>query len=405
MNKTNLMRREQAGCDKDVVRVLILTETLNVGGLEKYTLLQVRFTDRDCYQITIGYVKDGPLRAKYEALDISLFNYSDTLRILRRVWGRKIPLIYPHRILKPVRRVARFVREEDIDIIQTNGIFSYVVGAIVSRITGVPTIRIKGNIMKYAERLHYRLFKYLPFAKWTDRHVVFTRLQKEELLSLGLPPEKIYDVGGYGVDLSEFHPQRSGVSARRELGIPLDAPVIGQAGRLVKSKRFDFMIHAARIVVARFPQAVFLIVGDGPERERLEQLVDKLELRQNVIFTGLRLDMPRIVAAFDVAVFTMENTPGGTANWEAMASGKPIVCTNSDESLDTALIEDGVTGFVVPPNDLRSFAEAIITLIKDPDLRHKMGANARSACEKWGDFGRIVVPRLAQLYDELTEKR
>jgi len=217
-----------------------------------------------------------------------------------------------------------------------------------------------------------------------------------DYIALGVSEEKLYCVGTFGVDLEKFHPGLSGTEFRKELGLLESVPVIGQAGRMVPKKRFDFMLEAARLVIDAVPETVFLVVGDGPERANLERLARALDIQKNVLFTGLRLDMPKVVASFDIALFTMVDTIGGTANWEAMACAKPIVSTNNP------LIEDGVTGFVVPSDNILEFANAIITLIRNPELRKKMGRKARQVSEERYDFAKMVIPKLQELYEEIA---
>ena len=382
-----------------MIRVLILTDGLNIGGMEKFTLCLVQHSDRNRYHFTIGYPKDGALRVQYEALGIPLFNYSkakdiyERINIYKKFWNERIPVVFPLRIIAPVRKVVAFVLQNNINIIQTNGIFSYIIGSIASRITHIPSIRIQGNIMKETEKTHYRFFPYLPFSRWTAKYVLFIKEQKIDFQDLRVPENRLYYIGSYGIDIHEFHPDLSGSKVREEFGISADALVIGQAGRIDSKKRFDFMVNAARSVLDKYPETIFLVVGDGPERKKIGDMVKDCGIEKNVIFTGFRLDIPQIVASFDIALFTMADMTGGTSNWEAMASGKPIVCTSN------AIIEDGKTGFNVPSDDIQAFADAIITLIRNPDLRHRMGDNARQVSEERYDFVKSVIPKMQKLYD------
>jgi glycosyltransferase involved in cell wall biosynthesis len=388
--------------NRSKIRILILTENLTIGGQEKHTLRLCRFIDRSRYHVTVGYVGEGPLRADYESLGVPLFNYSKTLKFKGRIWKGRVPWINPNRILSPAKEVARFVRQNNIKIIQTNGIFSYMVGSTASRLTSVPSVRSQPNIMKTDEKRYYKYFKQLPFYRWTCRYIVYARAQKNELFEISVPEKRIYDVGDYGIDINEFNPNVSGMAVRSELGIQPDVPIVGQAARLVKKKRLDFMLRGAQLVIEQEPETVFLIVGDGPEKKHLEKLAQSLGIRQNVIFTGLRLDMPQVTAACDICVFTMENTRGGMVNWEAMASAKPIVCTEGPLKLQSTLIENGSNGILVNSRDVESFAKAIVSLIRDPKKRQRMGTKGRQLCEEQYDFAKTVIPKLQELYEQIT---
>lgn len=388
--------------NRSKIRILILTENLTIGGQEKHTLRLSRFIDRSRYHITVGYVGDGPLRAEYENLGIPLFNYSKTLKFKGRVWKRRIPWLNPFSILYPVWQVVSFVRKNEIEIIQTNGMFSYMIGSTASWFTSAPSVRSQPNIMKTDEKSHYKRFRQLPYYHWTSRYIVYTKPQKDELLEIGVPEERIYDVGDYGIDINEFNPSISGIKIRDEFGIAPEVPVVGQAGRFVKRKRFDFMLHGARKVIEQVPETVFLVVGDGPEKKKLEELAKSLGIRENVIFTGLRFDMPQVTAACDICLFTMEDTRGGMVNWEAMASGKPIVCTEGPSQLQRTLIDNGSNGILVPSHDVGLFAKAIVSLIRDPKKRQIMGNKGRQLCVERYDFAKMVIPKLQELYEEIS---
>jgi glycosyltransferase involved in cell wall biosynthesis len=112
--------------------------------------------------------------------------------------------------------------------------------------------------------------------------------------------------------------------------------------------------------------------------------------------------MPQVTAACDICVFTMENTRGGMVNWEAMASAKPIVCTEGPLKLQSTLIENGSNGILVNSRDVESFAKAIVSLIRDPKKRQRMGTKGRQLCEEQYDFAKTVIPKLQELYEQIT---
>jgi len=378
------------------VHILILTENLRVGGQELFTLRQIENTDRSRYKIHLGYVESGPLHCELKKLNLSLFKFSKTKNMYKKILGGRIPLLNPAQAIHPVMKVVKYIRKHRINVIQTNGIFSYVIGAIASHLTKVPSIRIQGNIMSDIEKVHYKFFKWLPFSYWTTKFVLLLDDQKKEFETLGVSEDRVYFIKSYGVDLNEFHPSNSGKRIRDEFGIPQDSVVVGQAARLVQDKRFDSMIRVARIVVDEKPDTVFIIVGDGPQRDCLEQLTATLELENNVIFAGLRLDMPEVTAAFDIAV-SLEKGSGGLSNYEAMASGIPLVSTTNE------LLQHDQTGLCVSSVDNEEIANAILMLIREPDKRSRMGKEARLLSENHYDFVNGFVPTLQQLYDELGQ--
>jgi glycosyltransferase involved in cell wall biosynthesis len=140
-------------------------------------------------------------------------------------------------------------------------------------------------------------------------------------------------------------------------------------------------LRAARIVADRIPEARFVLAGDGPGREELEALTRELGLEERVVFAGLRSDVEDVLASLDVVVlssFTIECFP--YAILEAMAMGVPAVCTAVGGLPE--MIEDGVTGRLVPPKDPAALAEGIIDVLSDEDRRRAMGVAARERLER-----------------------
>ena len=129
------------------------------------------------------------------------------------------------------------------------------------------------------------------------------------------------------------------------------------------------------------PAARFLVVGDGECRKNLESLAEKLGLRGKIIFTGRRFDIPCIIAAMDVVVHSsISPEPFARVVIESMATGKPLVAMN--EGGIPEVIEDGVSGILIPPKNSSLMAKAIIDLFNDKEKSRKIGFTARKNVEK-----------------------
>jgi glycosyltransferase involved in cell wall biosynthesis len=180
------------------------------------------------------------------------------------------------------------------------------------------------------------------------------------------------------VKKSEVRSQKSEV--RREFGLAKDAPVIGAIGRMVWQKGFEYLIQAIPDIVRDVPDTKFLLVGDGPLRESIEALGKELRVKDNMIFTGFRRDIRKILSAVDLLVIPslFEGFPMITL--EGMAMAKPIVATNIDGI--TEQITDGVNGFLVPPKDPSALAKAVIRVLNDRKTARTMGLSARNKVEQ-----------------------
>jgi glycosyltransferase involved in cell wall biosynthesis len=193
-------------------------------------------------------------------------------------------------------------------------------------------------------------------------------------------PEKIAVIYN-GVDLREFNPEINGNDVREEFDIPLDIPVAGVLGNLIPWKGQEYFIQAANEVIKTIPRSRFLVVGDGECRKKLEDLAEKLGLRGKIIFTGRRFDIFRIIAAMDVVVHSsISPEPFARVVIESMATGKPVVAMN--EGGIPEVIENNISGILIPPKSSSLMAQAIIDLFKDKEKAKKIGLTARINVEK-----------------------
>ncbi|MEK0337809.1 MAG: glycosyltransferase, partial [Nitrosopumilus sp.] len=178
--------------------------------------------------------------------------------------------------------------------------------------------------------------------------------------------------------------------------IPKDALAIGIVARLSIEKGHLVFLKAAKKIINDFYHAHFLIVGDGKERKKLEEITQELEIQSNVHFLGIRSDIPQIISLFDVAVLTSNPVVETFSNaiLEYMAASKPVVATNVGSTSE--LVIDGETGFLIPFNDSDTLANAILRLLKDGGLAKKMGEVGREKIKE-----RFTVQKMIAKYESL----
>ncbi|MEU1504199.1 glycosyltransferase family 4 protein [Kitasatospora sp. NPDC005748] len=190
-----------------------------------------------------------------------------------------------------------------------------------------------------------------------------------------------------GVDEQTFHPDSGGAELRRRLGLA-DRPVVVCVSRLVPRKGQDTLIEAMPQILAEVPDAVLLIVGDGPYRADLEKLADARGVRHAVRFTGAVpwSELPAHYGAGDVFAMPCRTRRGGLdveglgiVYLEASATGLPVVAGDSGGAPDAVL--EGETGYVVPGGSPAAAAERIVRLLNDEDLRRRLGEAGR----RWVD--------------------
>jgi glycosyltransferase involved in cell wall biosynthesis len=182
-----------------------------------------------------------------------------------------------------------------------------------------------------------------------------------------------------GLDLAAFVAAKEQAVVRGSLGIGPEERVIGLVGRLVPFKGHRYLIQAFADVRLRHPSARLLVVGDGPERDKLEQQVGDMGLKGAVHFTGHRCDVPDMLSIMEIFVLPSLGEHFGRVLLEAMALEKPVVGTRAGGVPE--VVEDGVTGVLVPPANPEALAEGIIRLLDDPAQARAMGRAGRRRVE------------------------
>jgi glycosyltransferase involved in cell wall biosynthesis len=241
-------------------------------------------------------------------------------------------------------------------------------------------------------------------ARFTDRAIAVSGSTRDFLVRERHVPAKRVRLIWNGAPLAEFAPvtPAAALTARRELGLPADAPVVGSIGRLSEQKGHRYLLEAAARVLPHRQDARFLIVGDGDQMEPLRRQADALGIASSVVFAGHRTDVPALLGALDV--FCISSTYEGTplALFEAMAAGKAIVSTAVDGCRE--VLEDRVTGLLVAPRDPDALAAALGRVLDDAALRASLAKRAREASARY-DIAACVA-QMQDLYDEvLAEKK
>ena len=194
-------------------------------------------------------------------------------------------------------------------------------------------------------------------------------------------------------------PPPTGADVRAELGIPADTPVIGTVSVMRPQKALDVLLHATRTLVDEFPALKVLIAGEGDTREALEELVRELGIGDNVMFLGVRTDVPDVLAALDVAVSTSDFEGSPLSVMEYMEAARPVVATRVGGVPD--LIDDGVHGLLVERQDPAAFAAAVAQLLRDPPRAAEMGRQGQERRRAEFDID-VMVKRLEELYVQLS---
>jgi glycosyltransferase involved in cell wall biosynthesis len=186
----------------------------------------------------------------------------------------------------------------------------------------------------------------------------------------------------------------------REIASSGDA-LVGFVGRCVPDKGGAILLQAAEQVLRRFPLTKFVFVGDGPARSEWESLAERLGIRDRVVFTGVRNDMPEVYASLTLFVLPSLCEAMPMSVLEAMAAGRPVVATRVGSV--TRLVVQGETGLLVEAGDVDGLASAIVKLLRDPGQAARMGLNARVRAESRFS-ARVMARGYFNLYRDVLQK-
>ena len=296
------------------------------------------------------------------------------------------------------RRLVSYMRSERIDVLHTHMLGSNFWGAVLSPMGRVPV---------YVAQEHGWSFEGTGWRRWVDRHVIARRA--DAFVTVSREDERrMIEVEKIPAHKLRFIPSGistpaapSGADVRSELGIAADAPLVGVVAGLRAPKALDIFIRAVDELRRKHAGLRALIVGNpdaSGEDKRLLDLMRELSLEDTLMFTGLRRDVPDVLAAMDVAVLSSDHEGSPLSVMEYMEAARPVVATNVGGIPD--LVVDGVTGILVPPRDPTALAAAISGLLDDPDLRRRLGEAGRARRRSEFDISN-TVRRVEDLYEEL----
>ncbi len=325
-------------------------------------------------------------------------------RALNELSIETIPLnIMSKNFILTILRISKELRKIGADIFHTHGFFCNVIGRIAGKISGIPavvsTVHCEpDSTLSYDKSLKAKVIQIIRnFAdrftsQYADMIIAVAERVKEKLVKIGIPSEKIIVIRN-GIPIKPVQT----LQTKKELG----KVVVGTLGRLEPVKGFDYFIEAAALIKnSELGQRVnFVIVGDGSLRKHLEDKVATLGLKDCFKFTGYQEDTISEVGKMDIFVASSLSDTTNLALLEAMAVQKPVVATEVG-GIPEAVV-DGVTGYLIPPADPQALAEKIIHLVKEPNLRERMGKKGRERVEKNFDSQQMLEKYL-RLYSSLV---
>lgn len=376
------------------INLLFVITKLELGGAQKQLLSLIKHLDKERFNLFLFTSSYGLLVKEAQAI-IGLSLYKS--KYLERE-------INPLKDLLALLEIISFIRKNHIQILHTHSSKAGILGRAAALFTKVKVVihTVHGwSFNDYQPRVKRLFFIWLErlSARFSDKLIVVSDYDRQKGLDNHIGSENKYSLIRYGVDYAEFNIKDQNI--REELGINPNDLVVGMVACFKPQKSPQDFIRLAFLTGQNIANVKFILVGDGTLRSRIERLINKFNLRNKIILTGWRNDIPRILSAIDAFVLTSlwEGLP--IAVLEAVASSKPIVATNTG-GISEIVIENK-SGFLAKPKDVSGLSERLSILLKDKLLRDYIADNAGKSLGP--DFEiENTAGQTEQLYEDLIKQ-
>ena len=335
------------------MRVLLLTTHMNIGGIGIY----------------VSNLAKGLKEKK-----VDVFVASSGGSLVKEVVSNSIPHLFLNirtkselspKVPQTIWSLSRFIKTEGIDIVHAQTRVTQVVGYWSAALRTIPYISTCHGFF----RSHLTRRK---FGCWGEKVIAISEAVKEHLIDDMRVANNRVALIHNGIDVEKFAcpiPDEKKGCLRERFGLGR-GPIIGSLGRLSPVKGFDLLIKAMKDIIKVMPDAQLLLVGDGPEGEKLRSLSKELEVDKKTVFVPSVENGAELLSIMDVAVFPSIQEGLGLSVMEAMAVGRPVVA--SDVGGISTLVEDFKTGLLFPKGNAASMAGKILQLLKEDDLRDRL---------------------------------
>ena len=402
--------------------------TASLGGGELALLSLVQVIDRKRFTPIVVLGSTGPLvdRLAGAGIETHVLPLASTVTETRKddLGVRSLLRLRDAvGVLSYIVTLARTIRANRIDIVHSNSLKADVIGGLAARLAGRPVIwHIRDRIVpEYMPGKTAAMFRWL--CRVIPDYVLANSYATLETLSLqkrkpcgvaysGIVPE---GVGRWVLGAGEQEnragaslptPNTQHLTPNTQHSTP--SPVVGLVGRISPWKGQHVFLQAASLVHARFPRARFQIIGaalygEHAYEEEIRAMTSSLGLSEHVEFTGFRNDVANLIADLDILVHASTiGEPFGQVVVQGMAAGKPVVATNGGGVPE--IVQDGVTGLLVPMNDAEAMAEAIRSLLEKPEQARTMGHSGRQRVYTHFTIAR-TLQQVEAAYDDVWKRR
>jgi glycosyltransferase involved in cell wall biosynthesis len=271
---------------------------------------------------------------------------------------------------RAVRQIEEYIQEDEVDLVHTHGYKADLYGYLAAWRCHKPVVATCHNWVGGTAALGiYNHLDRMALKKFNALAAVSDAVA-QRLLAFGVPPEKIKTIAN-GIDVTAFERAQPLPLLKDEGSI-----VVGVVARLDLQKGFEYLLRAARELCKTFPDLKIVIAGEGPDRNRIEEMIQQYGLQSSVVLAGQQSNMPAVYAAMDIFVLPSLNEGLPMTVLEAMAASKPVIATRVGAI--PSVIRDGENGLLVAPKDSEGLRNAVASLLNDPERRRQLGDQAHA---------------------------
>lgn len=373
------------------IKIAHIITGLGIGGAERFLRTLALAVDRKKYDLHFFcIVTGGELVPEFEKLGyhvrvIPCYN-----------WNRRLPFRF---VVTNILKLAIIFKKEKFQIVHTHLYRANMIGRIAAILAGIPYLyATEHNTNSWKKKVDIFWDKLL--ARFTNKIIAVSEYVKDFTIEQEqLQPNKLLTLW-HGIWVKDFDEVNGRPQTRTRLGFGLNQPIIGSIGRLVPQKGYRYFLEAMPKILNRFPDTQFMIIGDGPLKDELQELSKYLGLQANLKLPGFRNDIPQLLKAMDAFVMTSLWEGFGIVLIEAMACSLPVVATNVGPVPE--IVKDGETGFLVEPEHADQVADSVIKLLENPELLQKLGLNGRKRLNTFFTAEKMIE-NLEQIYSHDVE--
>jgi len=363
-----------------MMRILHTEWSDGLGGQEKRVLAEAAGLAARGHYVVI--VCRAHARIRDEAIKLGIDTHT-------------LPMRKPYDLASMVN-LSKFLKEKNFDVVNTHSGVDSWIGGVASRMAKVPALVRTRHLNIPLKRNLFNFVHYLP-----DVYITCGDNMRNTLVSkCGFPESRVVSIPT-GVS-PEFFDVRKNREAKSRYGLDTNSVVITNVGILRSVKGHEVTLKSVKAVTGAFPDAKFLIVGDGPRKDALVNFARELGIQRHVVFSGFIENIPEVYSFSDVAILSSwsEGLPQGLL--QAMAAAVPVVATKVGGVPEVVIHEK--TGILVEPGDHEGLAKGIIRILHDPDLAAKMTGTARDLVMKEHSVGHMI-DKIEALYENLLRQK